>query len=690
MTNQGFIDRRVSMPASKQHNNNPAGNSGSTDEKRTSLLDVARENLARQGKTFVLNRVIVCGKIENADTKADIAAHYQKFFKLFQNDTELITGILFLFQDTYVHVLESSEKVSIAFLRELCGILPSSYPTTPDFSSAGMSKSADASTRKSRGSSMRGHRFFSSSKVLLVADDIAQRNFSFWASRTIDMKPGASPYYVDEMMFNEENVDKTISKLCEDISNIGLSLSSLSKSELKDAMEDMSSKFEDVLPRNEMIRYIVGECPSLLTALQWKELFDGHMELSLESELVWPAPKMIESRRNRNLKPTRTTTTTATTTTMAPQQPKLALFTPLQVGDMTLEHRVALAPLTRSRSPGFVANALNALYYTQRATKGGLLISEGTCIDQFSNGYPNVPFLFTKEHAAGWTTSTEAVHAKGGYIYAQLWHVGRLSQAAFQPDNKPPVSSSATSARRNRPPARALTIAEIKETVKSYANSARLAINDAHFDGVEIHAAHGYLIEQFLNSNANLRTDEYGGSIENRARFLFEVLDAVVAAVPASKVAIRISPDCNMQGMKDADPKSLYTYVLTRLNNYNLAYIQLTEPMWGAWMQGPPHDQSKLLYYRPLLKNPFTKVMLTGGYTRDSAEAAIKTGRADMIGFGRDFITNPDLVVRLERNLPIAQDENAVAGHYSGGKEMYTDYPTWEEQQAAKFLTSKL
>ncbi|KAJ3233570.1 hypothetical protein HDU81_002126 [Chytriomyces hyalinus] len=141
---------------------------------------------------------------------------------------------------------------------------------------------------------MKGHRFFTSSKVLLVADDISQRNFSFWASRTIDMKPGASPYYVDEMMFNEENIDKTISNLCEDISNIGVSLSSLSKSDLKDAMEDMSSKFEDVLPRNEMMRYIVGECPALLTAEQWAELFDGHMELSLESELVWPAPKMIE------------------------------------------------------------------------------------------------------------------------------------------------------------------------------------------------------------------------------------------------------------------------------------------------------------------------------------------------------------------------------------------------------------
>ncbi|KAI8830062.1 NADH:flavin oxidoreductase/NADH oxidase [Chytriomyces cf. hyalinus JEL632] len=368
---------------------------------------------------------------------------------------------------------------------------------------------------------------------------------------------------------------------------------------------------------------------------------------------------------------------------------QLSLFSPIQVGDMKLEHRVSLAPLTRSRSPGFVANALNALYYSQRATKGGLLISEGTCIDPYSNGYANVPFIFTKEHAEGWALSTEAVHAKGGYIYAQLWHVGRLSQASFQPDNQPPVSSSATTVRENRPPARALTIAEIQETVKSYANAAILAINDAHFDGIEIHAAHGYLVEQFLNSNSNLRTDVYGGSIENRARFLFEVLDAVVAAVPASKVAIRISPDCNMQGVKDDDPKALYTYVLERLNEYNLAYIQLTEPLWGAWVQGPPHDQSKLVQYRPILKNPLTKIMLTGGYTRDSAESAVQTGRADLIGFGRDFITNPDLVSRLERNLPLAQDKDVVSGHYSGGKEKYTDYPTWEEEQAAKYYLTR-
>ncbi|KAI8614511.1 hypothetical protein BC830DRAFT_1065435 [Chytriomyces sp. MP71] len=366
------------------------------------------------------------------------------------------------------------------------------------------------------------------------------------------------------------------------------------------------------------------------------------------------------------------------------------LFTPIKVGDMILQHRVAMAPLTRSRSPKHIANALNALYYSQRSTLGGLLVSEGTCVDEYSNGYLDVPFIFTEEQARGWKLSTDAVHAKGGFIYAQLWHVGRLSQPQFQPNNQPPVSSSATSARKGRDPARALTVEEIKSTIASYAHAARLAVQQAGFDGVEIHAAHGYLIEQFLNSNTNLRTDTYGGSIENRARFLFEVLDAIVAAVPASKVAIRISPDCNMQGVNDVDPKALYTYVLDRLDKYDLAYIQLTEPLWGAWLSGPKHTESKLVYYRGLLTNPKTKIMLTGGYTCESAEEAVASARADLVGFGRDFITNPDLVSRLSRGLPVTQDADALTGHYGGGPKKYTDYPTWEEEQSAKFLMSKI
>ncbi|KAJ3076971.1 hypothetical protein HDU98_010265 [Podochytrium sp. JEL0797] len=361
-----------------------------------------------------------------------------------------------------------------------------------------------------------------------------------------------------------------------------------------------------------------------------------------------------------------------------------ALFKSLQVGDMQLSHRVVMAPLTRSRSPNYIANALNALHYSQRATPGGLIISEGTTIDLTANGYADVPRIFTTEYAQAWKASTDAVHRKGGYIYAQLWHVGRLSQPKFQPDNQAPVSASATSARENRPPARALSVAEIQETVRSYAESARLAVEVAGFDGVEIHAAHGYLIEQFLNDNTNLRTDDYGGSIENRTRFLFEVVDAVLQVVPASKVAIRISPDCNMQGVQDSDPKTLYTNVLTRLNQLDLSYIHLTEPFWGSWMQGPPHATSKLNEYRPLLSNPLTKVMLTGGYTGSIAEEAVIANRGDLIGFGRDFITTPDLVSRIKFGLPVTTYENVERGHYGGGEKMYIDFPSWEEEQVAK------
>ncbi|KAJ3283951.1 hypothetical protein HDU79_008632 [Rhizoclosmatium sp. JEL0117] len=353
-----------------------------------------------------------------------------------------------------------------------------------------------------------------------------------------------------------------------------------------------------------------------------------------------------------------------------PQHP--LLFSPLKVGDMQLAHRIVMAPLTRSRSPNYIANSHNALYYAQRATAGGLLVSEGTTVDPTANGYPDVPALYTVEHAEGWRLSTDAVHRKGGFIYAQLWHVGRLSQPQFQPNRQLQVSSSATSARRKRAPARALTIPEIKALVEAYANSAKLAVEVAKFDGVEIHAAHGYLIEQFLNDNANLRTDEYGGSIENRARFLFEIVEAILKVVPASKVAIRISPDCNMQGMKDSNPKALYSYVLNKLNNYNLSYIQLTEPVWGMWLPGPPHATSKLNEYRPILKNPHTKVMLTGGYTGEIGEAALKAGRGDFIGLGRDFITNPDIVDRIKYGLPVAQYEKAGDSYYGGSKEGYS------------------
>ncbi|KAI8905669.1 putative NADH-dependent flavin oxidoreductase [Powellomyces hirtus] len=360
------------------------------------------------------------------------------------------------------------------------------------------------------------------------------------------------------------------------------------------------------------------------------------------------------------------------------------LFTPVKVGDMQLKHRIALAPLTRSRSPKEVANTINAEYYAQRATDGGLLISEGTTCAATAIGYPDVPAILTAEQAAGWKLSTDAVHAKGGYIYAQLWHVGRASKPEFQPGGKKPVSASDIALEGKEAP-RALSVEEIEEIVGEYKLSAQRS-REAGFDGVEIHAAHGYLIDQFLQASSNVRTDAYGaGSIENRARFLFKVLDAVLSELPASKVAIRLSPYLDIQGAHSPDAKELFTYVLTRLATYNLSYVHLTEPTWGAWQTGPLHSESRLNDFKGLLKEP-TKLILTGGYTHESATIAIKEGRADVIGIGRAFITNPDYVDRIRNGLELTPYGDPK-GFYGGGRENYTSYKTYAEIQEEKKKT---
>ncbi|TPX59392.1 hypothetical protein SpCBS45565_g07739 [Spizellomyces sp. 'palustris'] len=360
------------------------------------------------------------------------------------------------------------------------------------------------------------------------------------------------------------------------------------------------------------------------------------------------------------------------------------LFSPIQVGDMHLKHRCVMGPMTRSRSPGEVANDLNAEYYAQRATDGGLIISEGTSCSVTAKGYEHVPACLTEEQAKGWKKTTDAVHAKGGYIYAQLWHVGRASTASLQPDNKPPVSASDLPTKGKDKP-RALTVEEIKFIVSEYKLSTRRA-REANFDGIEIHAAHGYLIDQFLQTSSNKRTDQYGGSIENRSRFLFEVLEACLSELPASKVAIRLSPYMNGQDVSDENPNALFTYVISRLAKYKLSYLQLTEPVWGSWRPGPPHSQSKLNEFAGLLQSP-TKLILTGGYTLETAEQALQEGRGDLIGFARPFITNPDFVERL-RNAYELTPYMDFKKYYGGGAEQYTD---WDDYAAleAKRKTSK-
>ncbi|KAI9031048.1 NADH-flavin oxidoreductase/NADH oxidase [Hyaloraphidium curvatum] len=358
------------------------------------------------------------------------------------------------------------------------------------------------------------------------------------------------------------------------------------------------------------------------------------------------------------------------------------LFEPIAIGDMRLSHRIAMGPMTRSRSPREVPNAMNVEYYAQRATPGGLLISEGVTPSVTAAGYADVPALLTEEQTRAWKEVTDAVHAKGGYIYAQLWHTGRVAKKKFT-GGRHPVSASATKSSRRAEPAVPLDKEGIKFVVSEYRLSAKNA-KLAGFDGVELHGAHGYLIDQFLQDSSNLRTDEYGGSIENRARFLFEVLDAVLLELPPSKVAIRLSPFADF-AVKDSNPVPLFTYVLTRLDTYGLAYIQMTEPGYVSLtsVDGPPHRDSKLNVFHGLLKK--TPLMLTGGYDKEKAEEALRMGRASVIGMARGFIVMPDFVERLRKDLPLKPWANPD-DVYTPGPKGYVDYPTWEEEQKAAKL----
>ncbi|KAJ3349860.1 hypothetical protein HDU83_000236 [Entophlyctis luteolus] len=264
-------DRRQSMLA-KQASAAPK------DERRISMLDITREKLIKIGK--VSFPVVVVGKIQDCEKKTEIAAYYQKLFKLHQTDTELITGMMFMLQDTYFHILEGSEKVILAFLRDLCG------KRLPVFVWG-------AGTNMGTFESRENH-YFSDSKVLLLASDVMDRTFSFWASKIVDFGSNAAPYYVDETSFSEENIEKTIADLCVAVCRIGKTLGELSKAELKESMDGMATKFPDVLPRNELIKFICNECNGLLRIEEWADIYDSHMEPTQQSEHVWPAPKMID------------------------------------------------------------------------------------------------------------------------------------------------------------------------------------------------------------------------------------------------------------------------------------------------------------------------------------------------------------------------------------------------------------
>ena len=362
------------------------------------------------------------------------------------------------------------------------------------------------------------------------------------------------------------------------------------------------------------------------------------------------------------------------------------LFDAIQAGDLHLANRVVMAPLTRNRSPSAVPPAIVATYYAQRAS-AGLLITEATAISQQGQGYSDVPGLYGSEQLDGWKRVTHAVHGVGGKIVVQLWHVGRVSHTDLQPDNGAPVAPSAIAAKtktvliKNGKPEfvdtstpRALRADELPGIVHSYEVAARNAVDTAGFDGVEIHGANGYLLDQFLRSNSNQREDDYGGSIENRARLLLEVTRAVTGAIGGGKTGIRLSPVTPANDAFDADPQPLFDHVVRQLATLNLAYIHIIE---GA--TGGPRDVDGSPFDYVALKAAYREAggkgawMVNNGLDKVLAEKALADG-ADLVAFGRPFIGNPDLVERLRTDAPLNKDDKTT--WYGGTEHGYTDYPT--------------
>lgn len=367
------------------------------------------------------------------------------------------------------------------------------------------------------------------------------------------------------------------------------------------------------------------------------------------------------------------------------QSNRSPLLEPLTLGDLCLPNRVIMAPLTRMRAgSGEVPTPLMALQYAQRAS-AGLIVTEATQVEQRGQGYPSTPGIFTDAQTAGWSQVTAAVHAAGGRIFLQLWHVGRISHSSFQPDGAPPIAPSALappgttlSADGTEVPfetPRALELHEIQALVPTYAAAARRA-RAAGFDGVEIHGANGYLLDQFLQDGTNRRTDAYGGSIPNRARLLLEVADAVSAEMGAGRVGVRLSPWGTFNDMHDSDPRALFLHTIRELGRRRLAYVHLIEPRAthagneDVTVDGAP---SALAELGPAFGGC---VISAGGYTPGIAEAAVQSGLASAVAFGRLFIANPDLPVRIALRAPLSRYDRAT--FYGGDAKGYTDYPILE------------
>jgi len=357
------------------------------------------------------------------------------------------------------------------------------------------------------------------------------------------------------------------------------------------------------------------------------------------------------------------------------------LHSNIKVGPHQISHRVVLAPLTRMRADaGAIPGPLMAEYYAQRTSEGGLLIGEATIAAPNGNGYLGAPGLYDDSQIAGWKLVTDAVHAKGGKIFLQLYHAGRQSNSQLQPGGAQPVAPSAVEHGGvayteagwvpNTPP-RALTIEEIKGLVESFREASRRGIA-AGFDGVELHAANGYLLDQFLQDGSNKRTDSYGGSIENRARFLLEVVEAVASVWGYERVAVRIGPSGKFGDMSDSDPEALFTHVARELDKLHLAYLHLIEPRIAGNVEDESRDQNPVAS-RLIRQHYKGLIIAAGGFDGQSARAIIESGDADLVAFGRHFIANPDLPARLRNGWPLNPYERES---FFGGTEIgYTDYP---------------
>ncbi|MEO1054455.1 MAG: alkene reductase [Bacteroidota bacterium] len=360
-----------------------------------------------------------------------------------------------------------------------------------------------------------------------------------------------------------------------------------------------------------------------------------------------------------------------------------ALYQPFQLGNLNLKNRIIVAPMTRSRAKeGNVSGDLAPEYYKQRATSG-LIISEATQVSTKGIGYINTPGIYTEEQVIGWQQVTNAVHEAGGLIFLQLWHVGRVSHPDFHNGDLPIGPSAIKPAgevytfegQKPMETPRALALNEIPEVVKQFRTGAELA-KKAGFDGVEIHGANGYLVDQFLRDGSNQRNDEYGGSIENRAKFLLEVTQAAIDVFGAERVGVRLSPTGTFNNMKDSNPEEAFTYASQKLGEMNIAFLHVVESP-----KDPAAEGQVIRDISAKMRDAFNGVfMVNGGYTKERAEKAIEQNEADLVSIGQAYLANPDLPQRFMQNAPL--NEPDFKTFYGGGAKGYTDYPTLEEANA--------